>query len=761
MPVLHPLTMNLDLPVLTKLFFDRINYLTEKERLQVQEAFDLARREHGDQRRKSGELFFIHPLTVADYLARHHLDGAALSAALLHDVAEDTRVSIEEIQELFGDEVARLVDGVTKLKEITRGVASQEEARGQKLTAEEVQSATLQKLFRAMTMDARTVIIKLFDRLHNMRTIKAMSADSQRRKAEETLAVFAPLANRLGMWRVKNELEALSLEVLDPEAYVMIKQELQQAAESQQLFVHRVCEEIYDLLCTTNLDVQAMRSEPENVYNVYQDMVAHAASYRDIDKTPRLVILLDDPIACYSALGYLHQTWQAVPGSFDDYISVARDNMYRSLHTTVIHSSGQRIKLRLRTMVMDKVSQVGVLARWLYADTPQWSKEISDRIDTFFESINDNINVEPQNPTAGVKGVVEDLFSKQIRVYTPQGEVKELPEGATAIDFAYAVHTELGHQCHKAMVNELEYPLNKPLKSGDRVRIIKSARAQPRRIWLDEDLGYLATNYARSHARRWFRRLTRAEATRQGKELLEDELEILGLPRYSHKAIAAAFEAPTTDELYYRLGRAELLPTAVTTRVLTDSWTQGPSLNLDNVVYTADNSARYIITNADNRELRLCASCHPLPRDEIVGFIRQDGGVTVHKQNCHTLTANTERRRIAQRRLKLGWGEAETRQARPILLHIDVFDRSGLLYEITGLLQRENINIRQIQTERPQLGEQRIVTELEFTTPRQATRILHQIRSLVNVKSIRCISVGRVKPEPEAERFTPSLYHAE
>ncbi len=759
MLVLHPLTMNPDLPVLTKLFFDRINYLTEHERLQVKEAFDLARREHGDQRRKSGELFFIHPLTVADYLAEYHLDGAALSAALLHDVAEDTRVSIEEIEEQFGDEVARLVDGVTKLKEITLGVASQEEAKGQKLSAEEVQSATLQKLFRAMTADARTVIIKLFDRLHNMRTIKAMPMDNQRRKANETLAVFAPLANRLGMWGVKNELEALSLEVLDPEAYKLIKRELRQAAEGQQAFIHRVCAEIYDLLCNANLDVQAMRPEPENVYNVYQDMMTHAASYRDIDKTPRLVILMEDPIACYCALGHLHQAWQAVPSSFDDYISVARDNLYRSLHTTVIHPSGQTIKLRLRTMAMDKVSQVGVLARWLYADTPQWSKEISDRIDTFFESINENINVEPQNPTAGVRGVVEDLFSKQIRVYTPQGEEIELPEKATAVDFAYAVHTELGHQCHEAFVNELEYPLNKPLKSGDRVRIVKSARAQPRRIWLDEDLGYLATNYARSHARRWFRRLSRPEAIRQGKALLEDELEILGLPHHSHQAIANAFELPNTTELYYRLGRAELLPTTVTTRVLADNWAQGPSLDLDNVVYAADNSSRYIITNADNRDLRLCASCRPMPRDAIVGFIRQDGGVTVHKQNCHTITANPERRRVAQRRLKLGWGEAETRQARPILLHIDVFDRSGLLYEITGLLQRENINIRQIHTERPQLGEQRIVTELEFISPRQATRILHQIRSLVNVKSIRCISVEPTEAEPE--RMTPSLYHAE
>lgn len=761
-PVLLPLTMNLDLKALTKLFFERIDtYLTSAECLRVQDAFALARREHGNQRRKSGELFFIHPLTVADYLAEYHLDAATLSAALLHDVAEDTRVSIEEIKEQFGREVARLVDGVTKLKEITQGVASQKEARGQKLSAEEVQDATLQKLFRAMTVDERTVIIKLFDRLHNMRTIKVMPATNQRRKAEETLAVFAPLANRLGMWRLKNELESLSLEVLNPEAYTLIKQELGEAADAQQPFLRRICAEIYDVLHHANLNVRALRPEPENIYTVYQDLVDHSNSYRDIDKTPRLVILLDDTIACYNALGHLHQVWQAVPNSFDDYISVARDNMYRSLHTTVLHPSGQTIKLRLRTVIMDKVSMVGVLARWLYADTPQWSKEIKDRVDTFFESINENINTEPQNPTASVKGVVEDLFSKQIRVYTPGGEVKELAEGATAIDFAYAVHSELGHQCHQAIVNDSEYPLNKPLRNGDRVRIIKSPRAQPRRIWLDEDLGYLATNYARSHARRWFRRLPKAGAVRQGRELLEDELEILGLPHYPHQAIADAFELRSTTDLYFSLGRAEILPTTVTTRVLADHWAQGPSLDLDNVVYAADGS-RYIITNADNRELRLCATCCPLPRDAIVGYLRQDGGVTVHKQNCRTLSVTPQRPRLAQRRLKLGWGEAEARQARLILMYIDVFDRSGLLYEITGLLQKESINIRQIHTQRPYPGEQRIILELEFTSPRQATRILHQIRALVNVKSVRCISVETAEEEGlEVERIGSSLYRAE
>lgn len=727
-------------------FFNRINsYLSIEDRVRVQEAFALARREHGAQRRQSGELFFSHPLTVAQYLADYQLDAAALAAALLHDVAEDTFVSVEQIEQLFGSEVARLVDGVTKLKNVTAGVA-----KGKRLSASEIQDASLHKLLGVMTLDVRVIIIKLFDRLHNMRTIKALPPFKQRVKGNETLAIYAPLANRLGIWKLKNELDSLSLEVIDYRAYCLVKQNLEEIHQEHVRAYELISAQIMDCLLQANLDVRNVVLAPENVYTVYQDLMESEGSYQDIDKTMRLVVLFDDWHSCYLALGLLHQLWRPVPDTFDDYISVPRDNLYRSLHTTVVHTSGQRIKLRLRTIAMDKVSEIGVLARWFYAGTPLWSKGIADRVETFLENISENINIEPQNPAAGVKGVVEDVFSKQIRVFTPQGEVIELPQGATPIDFAYSIHTGLGNQCHAAYVNESLRPLNQPLKDGERVHIVKKLRAQPRRAWLDEDLGYIVTNYARSHARRWFRRLPRKTAVFQGEQLLEYELDMLGYLDYPHEEIALSFKYKKVRELYYRLGRAEVLPTVVATRILEDKWDKEPARELDNVVYSVKGE-KYMITNASFRNLRICASCDPRPRDQIVGFVRVDNGVTVHKESCHTLRPD----RLSGRLLKLGWGEATTRQVRLVTIQIDVYDRTGLLFEITQLMQEQRINITYINTIPREQGVMHLVLTLEISSPRQLVRILHRAQAIVNVFAVRCLPKG---PPKNISSSASSLY---
>ncbi len=731
-------------------FFEQTDsYLNADELKRVQEAFTLARREHGDQRRKSGELFFTHPLAVAYYLSQYHLDAAALAAALLHDVAEDTHISVEEIEKQFGPEVARLVNGVTKLKNVSLGVAA-----GRELSRKEIEDASLAKLLGVMTADVRAVIIKLFDRLHNMRTIKATPHDRQVYKANETLSVYAPLANRLGIWTIKSELEALSLEVINNQAYHIIKQRRKEINQEHQQAYDVISGQIFNCLLEANLDIRNVVLAPENIYTVYQDQLRSGASFRDIDKTIRLVILMADWPSCYRALGHLHQLWKPVPGTFDDYIAVPRDNLYRSLHTTVVHTRGQQLKLRFRTLEMDKVSEIGVLARWLYADTPFWTQNVADRVDSFLVNISDNINLEPQNPAAGVKGVVEDVFSRQIRVYTPRGDMIELTHGATAIDFAYAVHTGLGDQCHTAFVNGALYPLNKPLKNGDRVHIVKKLWAQPQRFWLDEDLGYIATNYARSHARRWFRRLSAATAVSQGRDLLRSELTMLGFPQHPHQDIAAALQYKNTTDLYYSLGRAELLPTVVATRILEDKWSQGPARTLNHVVYSTQGE-NLVITNAYNQKLRLCGTCQPLTRDSIIGFVRADGSITVHKTGCRTLRPEL----MHGRTLKLGWSTAPaTRKVRLITIQVDVYDRPGLLFEITHLMQDQQINISYIYTPPRRRGEMQMVLTLEVISPRQLVRVLHQTHALANVYAIRCLHQG---PPPVYNELPASLYRPE
>ncbi|MFW6182398.1 MAG: RelA/SpoT family protein [Chloroflexota bacterium] len=718
-------------------FFDLINtYLGAEDRRHVREAFELARQEHGDERRKSGELFFTHPLTIAYYLAQYHLDAPALMAALLHDVVEDTRVSVDEITARFGSEVGRLVDGLTKFERVT------DDAAEQTLSREEERDATLHKLFGVMTDDVRVGIIKIFDRLHNMRTIKATSQSTQERKAEETLAVYAPLANRLGMWDVKNDLEALSLEVLDPDAYHYIRQRLEQLRHQHQLTFSKISHEIAEHLTRADISVVDIRLSPENIYTVYQSSRPNRRRRNrfKIDSTLRLAVVVDDIPSCYLALGEIHQMWRPVPGTFDDYIATPRDNLYRALHTTVVHSSGQRIKVRFRTAAMNVLSEIGVLARWVRLGVPLWSSEIADRVDALVDNISETINLEPQDPRVGVQGVVQDVFRDQIMVYTPAGDVKELPQGATPLDFAYMIHSEVGDQCRVALVNDQPASLNEPLQSGDRVQIVKRGSA-PQRIWLDEDLGYLTTNRARAHVRRWFRRLSEEAAVREGRRLLENELSMLGMADFPHEQVATLLEQESVTDLYHTLGRAELLPTTVSTQVLEQSWDQVPCHYIGSTV-RAEDGEEFIINNAGSRPLQLCRTCQPRPDDRIIGFARRDGRITVHKEECARIPLDP----LSDRTLKLEWGTEETSEVRRFTAQVETYDRPGLLFEITELLQGEGINLPMVYAETNN-DHATLVLDLEVTTARQLVRVLHRIQALVNVYSVRSVPPGeRVAP---------------
>lgn len=709
-------------------FFQLIaTYLPAEEREIVCEAFELARREHGDERRRSGELFFTHPLTVAYYLATYGLDTATLVAALLHDVAEDTRISIAEIREQFGPEVSQLVDGLTKFEAMTDDPQHR-------------QSATLQKLFAVMTHDVRVAIIKIFDRLHNMRTIKWTPPDSQRRKARETLDVYAPLANRLGIWTVKNELESLSLEVLNHPAYERITQKLQQLTLRQQAEYGRASHELATHLTAAGIQVIDIFPCPENTYTIYQQSYnnGYGNNYR-LDETLRLVVVVKDIDTCYLALRQTHQLWRPVPQAFDDYIAAPRDNLYQSLHTTVIHRKRQHLKVRLRTATMNTLSEIGVLARWLGANMPARPAdidmgEIDRHVEELIDSIRQNMDLEAHDPNLDFQDLMEDVFRNQIMVFTPKGDVRQLPQNATPLDFAYTIHTEVGAQCRSAIVNGQPVPLNRPLREGDRVHIIKRGYA-PQRVWLDENLGYLTMNRAKTQARRWFRRLPAEVAIKDGRRLLNYELRMLGLSHRSHQEVADLFGYKHADELYYALGRAELLPTVLAARVLVDRWNQGPSRSVG-VPVRSEEGEKFVITNAGGRSVRLCRTCRPRPGDDIVGFVRANRGLTVHRENCHTIPNDP----FADRTLKLGWGEEEMREVRLVTIQIDVFDRAGLLFEIAELIGSENSNMPEVHAQSGE-GEATIRLVVEVASPQQLVRILHRIHALVNVFSVTCLDM--------------------
>ncbi len=739
-------------------FFDLIRtYLNCTDMACVQHAFDFARQMHGDAQRESGELFFTHPLTVAYYLAEYQLDAPALVAALLHDVAEDTRVTIGEIETQFGAEVAQLVDGLTKFEQVSEGAAARQ------LSKAEIESKTLHKLLGMMARDVRIGIIKLFDRRHNMRTLKAKNRQSQERKAKETLAVYTPLANRLGIWSLKSELEALCLNILHPVAYQRIEQQLRALRQKQSSMFESLRQEITDALEEIGVPVIDILHSPENIYTIYKGMIQTHGSGEHvftqnghIPPVFRVVVLLKNELDCYLAVGKTHQKWRPVAGRFDDYIAAPRENLYRALHTTVVYSNGQHVRVRFRTATMNIMSEIGILAKWAHLGGGIAPKELNERVKGLLKNISTNIDVDAQDHTVGLQGVMEDVFyEQQIVTFTPQGDSKELPKGATVLDFAYAVHTEVGNFAREGFVNQQAAPLNQPLRDGDMVEIRKG-RSGPHRVWLDEDLGYLRTSYARAHVRRWFRRLSREQAWQAGRQLLEDELQMLGLMEFGHREAAAVLHYALADELYVALGLAEQLPTSVATRILTTVWQKGISRQAGTVVRAVDGQA-FFIKNIVNVPLRLCGSCEPRPGMPIVGYKRSDGQVTIHRESCYTLSSDIPRSRLMQ----LRWGEGETSQVRPITIQINVYDRPNLLYEITHFLREEQTNISSIYApETPRTGdatenEKQVFLGLEISSPRQLVRILHRIKALVNVYVVRCL------PTSSAKILPPSSYRPE
>ena len=709
-------------------FFERIaEYLSDDGVARVHAAWAYTCEKHAGQMRKTGEPYHTHPTTVAYYLAEYQLDSEALIAALLHDVAEDTIVTVPQIKECFGDDVGEIVDSVTKFK-----------GSAENTTDQEAHEKTVSKILYSMTRDVRVALIKLFDRLHNMRTIGAMPQKKKERIARETLELYAPLANRLGMWQVKNELERLSFEITNPNAFQRINRLLQDRISTSRTLVAQVCARINRRLHEAGVDVVRVQASPRNVYTIYQKH-KREESQNMVDHVPRILVVVKGRIACYTAIGLIHELWSPIPGEFDDYIARPRENLYRALHTTVRHERGNLLKIRLRTEAMAVVSEIGVLGRW--ADMGQdvsaeMATEMTEQVQALFTLIDRNISAESTGPETGVKRVLEDVLSTQITAYTPKGEPIELPTGATPLDFAYKIHTELGHRAYLTQVNGHMRPLNTLLRDGDTVNVLKRTPS-PQRLWLDPDLGFVNTSNARSAIRRFFKRLPQRIAMRQGRQLLDAELAMLGMPDFEVETIAEWMGFETAEGLYHALGRADVLSTDVARRVLAQVWNEGKQRIVAREVVSAENETFIILGASDVHEaLHLCRNCHPRPGDEIRGYIRKSRRVTVHQLDCHLLAAPDI---AAGRLLELHWGEEATGQVREASIRIEVNDRPNLLYEITDLLRMEHINISWLNTPREK-GNMRVDLCLDVISPRQLVELLHRFTTLVNVRSVRTVN---------------------
>lgn len=718
-------------------FFGLLTYLPRQEVEEIEDAFKLAEKEHGDAKRKSGEPFICHPLTVASYLAEYYADTPTLIAALLHDVAEDAEVTVRDIEHRYGSEVSRIVDGVTKFDKVTG-----EAKLGKKLSKQELTTATHYKLFKTMENDLRVGVVKVFDRLHNMRTLKYMPPHKQKEKARETLQVYAPLSNKLGMWQIKNELEALALDILYPSRYEQFVKVLKTQNERNKAEFPELEADLSKAVEDAKIELIRITEAPvdtSGAFKVWQEEQESKIRFAP----PQPVILLKNEIDCYTALGHIHARWRPVAGQFDDYISARRHNLYRSLHTTVIYK-GRRVKIRIRTLEMQLESQNGILSRWTDTKSmPIWAQEAEKKVSNVFNRLPE-VDEEDESTTYAekVRHILDDVFENQITVFTPNGDALELPRGATAVDFAYRIHTEVGHSCRGVLVNSERQPLTYILQDGDSILIEKEldeAKPHPQFAWLDENLGYIRTRTGRQGARRWFKKLPLSMAQQIGHTMLQNELKALGLSYFSHTDIAQKMNYKNKQALFQALGRVEILVADVSNTLMKDLWEAENEAGQTVFAYKnefvssqavfSQDGQMYIIEHSGDRKLKLCTVCQPRPGDSIIGVILHKEQVTVHTEGCRLLNPDAMQ---GGKTIQLRWGAEIDQSHRAITLRVYAHDREGLINDITNLFKKDKININFLWSKTEQF-KALIIFSADVTNTETVVSFLHRANHLSNV----------------------------
>jgi len=588
--------------------------------------YDFATIAHQGQKRKSGEDYIIHPLGVAQILAELQLDAVTITAGLLHDVVEDCNISLMELEKEFGKEVALLVDGVTKLSKIAFK------------SKEEQQVENLRKMFIAMAKDIRVLMIKLADRLHNMRTLKHQSPGKQKEIAEETLEIFAPLAHRLGIFKLKWELEDLALRYLEEEQYYQLVQTIKMKRQEREAYMNEVIDILQENLAEMEIKAD-IEGRPKHFYSIYNKMVKQGKNLSEIYDLIAVRIIVDTVRDCYGTLGIIHSIWKPIPGRFKDYIAMPKPNMYQSLHTTVLGPRGEPFEIQIRTWEMHRTSEYGIAAHWRYKEgATSADREYEDKLSWLRQIL------EWQREMGDAREFMDslkiDLFSDRVYVFTPKGDVVELSAGSVPIDFAYRVHTDVGHRCVGAKINGRIVPLDYELKTGDIVEVLTSKTSGPSRDWLN----IVKTSQAKNRIRQWFRREVRDESVAKGRELLEKEAKKHGLSeedyRLSYLAeIAVKFNFQGVDEMYLAISDGIITATQVVVRLRE---------KLKKVVESGDKTAVTVspwkgygkpsqgirVKGIDNVMVRLSRCCNPLPGDEIVGYITRGRGVSVHRADC-------------------------------------------------------------------------------------------------------------------------------
>ncbi|HST54919.1 MAG TPA: bifunctional (p)ppGpp synthetase/guanosine-3',5'-bis(diphosphate) 3'-pyrophosphohydrolase [Solirubrobacteraceae bacterium] len=691
----------------------------EIDRERVEDAFVFACEHHAAQRRKSGEDFIVHPVGVARICAGMRLDTETLCAALLHDTVEDTSASIEEVRARFGEEIAAIVDGVTKLTGIT--FQSRDEA----------QAENYRKMMVAMATDVRVILIKLADRLHNMRTIEAMSKQKQIDKAKETLEIYAPIAHRLGIHAIKWELEDLAFATLHPRKYQEIKGLVSQQRDDRERYVSEAGEYLGTELQALGIEAQ-IAGRAKHFYSIYSKMTKKGREFNEIYDLTAMRVIVDSVKDCYGAVGVIHSLWKPLPGRFKDFIAMPKFNMYQSLHTTVIGPEGTPLEIQIRTHEMQEMAEFGVAAHWMYKQRPHAGKPDGrgkpgeDKL-KWLRSMMD-WQKELSDPHEFMESLRIDLFEDEVYVFTPKGEVKSLAAGATPLDFAYEVHTEIGHRCVGARVNGKIVPLHYELRSGDIVEILTAKRERgPSRDWL----AVVKTTRARNKIKQWFKAESRQDTEHTGRDLLQDNLKKQGLP--AQKITGSALLADVirdmgfrkADDFYIALGAAKISPKIVVNKIMQrlkqgeaadgEATAAADLLKVGRQRRTPTNSSgQYGISvdGVDDVMLRLAKCCRPVPGDPIVGYISLGRGITIHREDCPNAVLLGK---TPERFTSVSW-EGEQATAFIVEIQIDAWDRHRLLEDLSRVFSESGANILEARClSTPPMVKNRFVVEVADT----------------------------------------------
>lgn len=700
-------------------------YMTKDEVAFVMKAYEYAKLMHKDQKRKSGEPYIIHPVNVAIILADLDMDVETIVSALLHDVVEDTPATYDDIKEMFSEDVAKIVDGVTKLNKLNYK------------SSEAFQAENLRKMILAMNNDIRVIIVKLADRLHNLRTLEYMNEEKRKQKAQETIEIYAPLAGRLGIFKIKWELEDLSLRYLDPEGYYDLVEKINKKRSEREKEINEIINKI-----SAELDKQELHYDisgrPKNFYSIYKKMKGKSKSFESIYDLIAVRILVDTVKDCYAVLGIVHSMWKPLPGRFKDYIAMPKPNMYQSLHTTVISDTGEIFEIQIRTYEMHEVAEYGIAAHWKYKGGKTQGKDVDSKLDWLRQLL--EWQKDLKDPKEFIDTLKIDFFDDEVFVFTPNGDVVDLPEGSTPVDFAYRVHTGVGNTCVGAKVDSRIVPLNYKLKNGNIVEVItQKSSSGPSRDWLK----FVKSPRAKQKIKQWFKSKEKDISIEKGKELFDREAKKLGLDtnildnEKIYQKLAKELSINSISDLFASIGYGNFKEKLVINKILNiKNAIENIGLTKNEDDYLKSSSSKKDATGVridglEGMKIKFAKCCNPVPGDEIIGFVTRGYGVSVHRKDCTNIANYLD----SDRCLEAEW---DTEASDKFLANVTIraVDRTGILSEITAMAKEANVGIQSLSAKSNTISDIFIYLTFEVVGKDELDKMIQKLKTINGILDV-------------------------